>query len=107
MHDLSELLPRVKLLSIAAASLLWLIACSPGTRQEPTAAAPSSPIVAPASSTARVTETPTAAATAPSPIVAAAPSVPAPGVSGNSYPGPYFKGNANAPLTLEEYADFQ
>jgi hypothetical protein len=31
----------------------------------------------------------------------------APAADGGSYPGPYFLGRAEAPVVLEEYADFQ
>lgn len=40
-----------------------------------------------------------------------APQAPAAAVAvtgdGQTYPGPYFKGQADAPVTIEEYADFQ
>lgn len=53
-----------------------------------------------------------APASAPTSPAAPAATVPASATSpvtgdGQSYPGPYFRGRADAPVTIEEYADFQ
>ena len=67
--------------------------------------APAAPSAAVAVAPSPVAPTPAAAAPSPAaPISVAA--APAPG-DGRTHPGPYFLGRANAPVTLDEYADFQ
>lgn len=53
------------------------------------------------------TEAPSASATAAPPALEAATSSLWVAAEGNMYPGPYVLGRADAPVTLDEYADFQ
>jgi hypothetical protein len=85
----SAVSPRLSGLLLAAAVLLG--ACAP-------APAPS------ANTPTRAPQTAASSAAAPGP---AASSVAFALADGRSHPGPYFLGRADAPIVLDEYADFQ
>lgn len=90
---------------LLAATTSLALACTPASAP----ATPSKPAAGPAT-TASPSVT---AASAPSPSPAAADSSAASPVAvsialadGRTHPGPYFLGKADAPVTLDEYADF-
>jgi hypothetical protein len=80
-------------------------AASPAGAVSAPAASPTGAASAPAPSPSTVVS---AASPSPAPV-AAAPAGRASGLAGdgNRYPGPYFRGKADAPVRLDEWGDFQ
>jgi hypothetical protein len=113
---------RIEIRSLAAATLLAVSGCA-APQPRATADTPTSPPAATAEAAKPAAPAPTAITlaaptTAPAAVVAAS-TTPAPAASapsrepaaspgdGRTYPGPYFLGRAAAPVTIDEYADFQ
>lgn len=110
---------RRPMAALTAATILALSGCSPtaGTNPvpaataimvRPTEAVSAAPVLPAAS--APLTASPTVSSPpVASPGAAPAPSEPVGGASsdGGTYPGPFFLGRADAPVTIDEYADFQ